>query len=103
MPKPPPDISVGFDTVAYNTETGARQWVARLPGNAVDCLCGPVIAANPDGNEVYVTGLLHAAAATFDTTTVAYDVATGSQRWLVTHAEGRNSPVRGACTSTRPT
>jgi hypothetical protein len=88
----PNAATTGFDTVAYDAQTGARDWVARLAGNAGDCVCGPVIAAHPDSSEVYVTGLLHAAGGSFDTTTVAYDVATGAQRWVVTHAEGRNSP-----------
>jgi hypothetical protein len=85
-------LETGFFTVAYDATTGAQQWATRYEANIGDCFCGPVIRANPNGNEVYVSGLAHntlpISPGTGDTTTIAYDPITGTQRWIAIHKDG---------------
>jgi outer membrane protein assembly factor BamB len=94
----PSTTVTAFDTVAYDASTGAR--LGRAPADQSARLhlrtgCGGA----PDGGDVYIAGLAHAAPVTFDTTTVAYDTTTGLQRWSVTHVEGRSSPTGMAATA----
>ena len=69
-----------YATVAYNAATGARLWVTRYdgPGNGRDF--AHALAVSPGGGTVYVTGQSKAAAQG-DYATVAYNAATGAQRW----------------------
>jgi hypothetical protein len=73
----------GFATVAYDAATGNQEWAVRDEKGKVFCIgcSGPVLQVNPDGKEVYVTGLADFTDATEDITTVAYDTATGTQKW----------------------
>jgi hypothetical protein len=77
------DGFTGFATVAYDTATGETKWAVRDEKGKVFCIgCnGPVVQINPDGQEVYVTGLADFNSVTEDITTVAYDTATGAQKW----------------------
>jgi hypothetical protein len=81
-----------FYTVAYNAATGAQEWATAYEANVGDCFCGPVVRANPNGNEIYVSGYAHSALpinpGTGDATTIAYDPITGTQRWIAIHKEG---------------
>ena len=82
----------GFDTVAYDAVTGEQKWTARYDNNVIDCLCGPTIAANPSGGEVYITGMAHAIPFTNrDSNTIAYDSATGAQKWVAIHKSERGN------------
>jgi hypothetical protein len=85
-------LETGFFTVAYDAANGTQQWATRYEANIGDCVCGPVIRANPNGNEVYVSGYAHNTLpvnpGTGDTTTIAYDPITGTQRWIAIHKEG---------------
>jgi hypothetical protein len=73
----------GFATVAYDAASGHQEWAVRDEKGKVFCLgcSGPVLQVNPDGKEVYVTGLADYTDATEDITTVAYDTASGTQNW----------------------
>jgi DNA-binding beta-propeller fold protein YncE len=73
--------ATGFDyaTVAYNATTGAQQWVKRYNGGVGDDY-GHAVAAS--GSTVYVTGYSRGTNDAFDYATVAYNAATGAQRWV---------------------
>jgi sugar lactone lactonase YvrE len=74
----------GFGTVAYDAATGQQLWVARRQVGAEDFIKGPVIAVNPDGKEVYVSG----SGDGYVSTTVAYDALTGAEHWVGLHEVG---------------
>lgn len=70
-----------YATIAYSAATGAGQWVSRYNGAANGIDQADSLAVNPAGTMVYVTG--HSAGRTSgaDCMTVAYNAATGAQRW----------------------
>jgi PQQ-like domain len=68
-------------TVAYDAATGAARWAARYHGPADgDDYANRVVAA-PGGTSVYVTGGIRGRSSGADFATVAYNAATGAQRW----------------------
>ena len=71
-----------YTTVAYDAETGAQRWVARYegPGDSYDD--AHALGVSPDGLTVFVTGGSIGAFGTFDYATVAYEAATGIERWV---------------------
>lgn len=73
-----------FVTLAYDAATGTEKWEAMYPHNVVDNIVGPVIVANPNGKEIYVTG----PANNSNSTTIAYDSVTGNQNWLGIYGVG---------------
>jgi hypothetical protein len=92
----------GFATVAYDAATGTQQWVSQYQGNVFDCFCGPVILVNPDGYDVYVTGFIHNTVpinpGTGDIATIAYDTATGAQKWVGIYTPGTGDAGSDAIT-----
>ncbi len=81
-----------YATVAYNTATGTQQWVALYngPGNVSDGASS--VATSPDGASVFVTGFSSDGVKTqTDYGTVAYNAATGTQRWVALY----NGPGTG--------
>jgi WD40 repeat protein len=70
-----------YATVAYNAATGAQRWASLYngPGNNHDEARS--VAVSPDGATVFVTGWSVGATSAQDYATVAYDAATGAQRW----------------------
>jgi hypothetical protein len=73
-----------FVALAYDAGTGVEKWEAMYPHNVADTITGPIIAANPNGKEVYVAG----AANSVNVATLAYDSSTGNQNWLAIHSGG---------------
>ena len=78
-------------TAAYDGATGERRWETRLdgPGQEGDSLNDLVVS--PDGATVYVTGYQNMGGPQLDYATVAYDAATGAQRWVARY----DDPVSG--------
>lgn len=73
-------------TVAYNATTGKQLWLERYQGTGSHPRGSggvPSITVSPDGATVYVAGDL-ARAAFNDYLVIAYNAATGAQRWVVT-------------------
>jgi PQQ-like domain len=66
-------------TVAYDRATGTQQWATRYTSGEKGPDAPNAIAVGPDG--VFVTGV-SAGVTSPDIATVAYDPATGGQRWL---------------------
>ena len=68
--------------MAYNASTGAQRWVKRYngPGNYLD---SPTkLAISRTGRTVYVTGFSSGVTHSEDYATLAYNAATGAQRWV---------------------
>ena len=73
-------------TVAYNAATGKQLWLERYQGTGRHPRGGagvPSITVSPDGATVYVAGDL-ARGGHNDYLVIAYNAATGAQRWVVT-------------------
>src|SRR5262249_21347940 len=77
--------SSGYDyaTIAYNAATGAQQWVQRYNGPAgnLDDLAAAA-AVSPGGGTAVLTGSSAGVNSGYDYATVAYNAATGAQRWV---------------------
>src|SRR5215470_10407655 len=73
--------AVDIETVAYSTATGARLWATTYPP---DNAGGPdnVIAVSPDGATAYEAGSGKVSGRGPYIAVIAYDAATGRQRWL---------------------
>jgi hypothetical protein len=71
-----------YVTIAYNAATGAQRWLSRYNGPANQNDQARWIAVSPDGHSVYVTGRSYGTTSFYDYATVAYNAATGSQRWV---------------------
>jgi PQQ-like domain len=80
-----------YATVAYDTATGAQRWASRYSGPASQVDYANSVAVSPDGATVFVTGTSHGATSSDDYATVAYNAATGAQRW----ARRYNGPANG--------
>ena len=74
---------VDYATIAYNAATGAQLWVRRYDdglGADSDSEAAEV-AVSPNGSTVFVTGTSLSTTAGNDYATIAYNAATGAQRW----------------------
>ncbi len=87
----------GYDyaTVAFGPD-GAQRWAARYDadGRFDEAF---MVQASPDGSFVAVTGTSESGATSFDYATVAYDAATGAERWTARHG-GPGPTIDGATT-----
>jgi hypothetical protein len=81
------DFYADYATIAYDMATGVQRWVARYngPGSGYDN--GTDLAVSPDGSTVVVTGSSdsNGPESPTDYATVAYDAASGVQRWASTY------------------
>jgi DNA-binding beta-propeller fold protein YncE len=67
-------------TIAYSASTGTRLWANRYKHTANEGVVATALAASPDGATVFATGndaFINAAI-----TTIAYDAATGTRKWV---------------------
>jgi PQQ-like domain len=85
-----------YVTIAYSAATGTRQWVTRYNGPASGSDQAHSLAVSPSGTTVYVTGHSAGQASGADCTTVAYNAATGAQRWLKRYNGTANGEDAGA-------
>lgn len=76
-----------YATVAYNAKTGTQQWASRYSAGPKSDSYPMAVAVSKDS--VYVTGGSDSGTSAMDVTTIAYDPATGTQRWL----ERYNAPA----------
>jgi hypothetical protein len=84
------DFTKGFATVAYDAVTGNRKYVAEYrPASPYTSAQARVLAVSPDGATVYALGHslnpgapVVAAEDDWDFTAIAYEAATGQQRWI---------------------
>jgi hypothetical protein len=79
---PATDDSV-WTTIGYDVETGERKWLRQFGDPAVQNKAN-AIAAAPDGRTIYVTGFTNDDEffdGVGDAAAVAYDAATGEERW----------------------
>ena len=89
-------------TVAYNAATGATRWFTNYngPANGNDDANALVVA--PDGKTVYVTGGSAGRSSGSDYATVAYDAATGAQRWVSRYNGPGNADDEGGSLAITP-
>ncbi len=85
--------SYDYATVAYNAVTGAQRWAKRYNGarNGGVSRGANAVVVNPNGSTVFVTGSSIGTNDRYDYATVAYNAATGAQRW----AKRYDSPGSG--------
>jgi WD40 repeat protein len=73
--------SSDFVSIAYNAATGAQRWVSRYNGPAKQSDFAISVTVGPGGGTVFVTGNSDVTIYRIDYATVAYNAATGAQRW----------------------
>jgi hypothetical protein len=77
----------GIITTAYDADDGTPKWTSTYTVSGAHFICGTPtdIGMSPDGSAVYVTGYGGAGhhAGTYRADTIAYDTATGAQKWAV--------------------
>ncbi|WP_327585907.1 S8 family serine peptidase [Nonomuraea sp. NBC_00507] len=94
-----------YFTVAYDVNTGQRQWLAHYDAAGPHVDTAGVIAVTPDGSKVFVSGQSSGEESTglSDWGTVAYDASTGRQLWTARHdgpAHGGDVPSAMAVSGT---
>ncbi|WP_116953448.1 S8 family serine peptidase [Jiangella endophytica] len=81
-----------YATIAYDARSGAQKWVSLYDGPASGTDDPRAVAVSADGGSVVVTGQSRGVGTGLtDWGTVAYDAATGAQRWEMLH----NGPDNG--------
>ena len=73
--------SYDYATVAYNAVTGAQRWAKRYNGARNGGVSRGANAVAVSGSTVFVTGSSIGTNDSYDYATVAYNAATGAQRW----------------------
>jgi WD40 repeat protein len=76
------DGYLDFTTIAYDAATGTQLWVAAYDGSGHHHDQAMSIAVSPDAGTVYVTGSSAGPEFDDDFATVAYDAASGAERWV---------------------
>jgi sugar lactone lactonase YvrE len=73
--------ATNFVTIAFDGSTGDQAWLARYTSRRYGSDQANAVAVSPDGSSVFVTGATWARQQV-GYLTIAYDLATGGQRWL---------------------
>ena len=95
-------LDADYVTIAYNAATGAQRWLSRYNGRASQNDEGRSVAVSPDGRTVYVTGRSYGRTSFYDVATVAYNAATGAQRWVSRYNGRANSNDFGTAVTVSP-
>jgi len=69
-------------TVAYDGQTGAEVWISTYDGVGASQDTPRTAVVSPDGATLVVTGNSDGAGGDSDYATIAYDPATGAQKWV---------------------
>jgi len=77
-----PSDGLDMVTAAYDAVTGHRKWLATYDGAAHMDDAGQGITVSPDGATVLVIGATYDPSVDYDYLTIAYDAATGAQKWI---------------------
>lgn len=77
----PGQYNMSIATVAYDPRTGAELWTAHYAGPAGTYAEPNDTKVSPDGRTLYVTGVTAGVGTGNDAVTIAYDTATGAQKW----------------------
>jgi WD40 repeat protein len=93
---------VDYATVAYDAATGAQRWASRYNGPANGYDSAFAVAVSPDGATVFVTGTSQGATSIRDYATVAYNAATGAQRWARRYNGPQNEEDFAVAVATGP-
>jgi DNA-binding beta-propeller fold protein YncE len=92
--------SNGYLTVAFDAATGAQKWLTRYTGPGAG---GAVsVAVSPGGSTVFVTGSSQGGTTNGDYVTVAYNAATGAQKWVKRYNGPGNSYDQAAAVLVSP-
>jgi hypothetical protein len=75
-----------YATVAYTAATGKQLWASRYHGRGRRHAAASAVAVGPGGHTVYVTGSSGGFSTRLDYATVAFNAATGAQRWARQYA-----------------
>ncbi|MEV6150067.1 S8 family serine peptidase [Nonomuraea sp. NPDC052129] len=78
-------LSPRIETVAYDAATGAELWSKGYTGPAGNYDEPHAIEVSPDGSKLFVTGTSAGKETGNDAVTIAYDTATGQERWIARH------------------
>jgi hypothetical protein len=78
-----------YATVAYAAASGSRLWVRRYDAAGPDIAA--TLAVSPDGSTIFVSGYSQTPSTHYDYATVAYEAATGVQRWVNRYNDPINS------------
>jgi outer membrane protein assembly factor BamB len=84
------DPNFSYATAAYNAKAGRQLWASRYHGKEKGFSFANAMAVSPDGRTVFVTGSSHSRGdfQASDYATVAYNAATGRQRWVSRYHPG---------------
>jgi hypothetical protein len=91
-----------YITIAYAAATGAWQWGTRYNGTSNGIDQAHALAVNPAGTTMYVTGHSEGRGSGADCTTIAYNAATGVQRWVKRYNGAGNGDDAGAAVVVSP-
>ncbi|WP_420371366.1 S8 family serine peptidase [Kribbella amoyensis] len=81
----PGQYSMSIVTVAHDSKTGAELWTSRYAGPAGTYAEPMDTKVSPDGRTLFVTGATTGQETGTDAVVIAYDAATGAQKWATTY------------------
>jgi DNA-binding beta-propeller fold protein YncE len=80
------DTTHDFATISYDAATGVQEWAKTYDGVIHSFDAARALAISPDSSTVYVTGESYQVYNAYAYSTIAYDLATGAQKWQATYS-----------------